>query len=150
MLAGWVTAQVVPPGPPGFDERPVAAGVLLGGVLALPLLIVDLTRRPRRRWVWGLVLGGLILSWSAWSGTFGEDSDIDQILAWGFMLGTFVAAPLIASSVIEWAWTKGREVFDRRPRRWGADVRNQSIEFTRPTGCGRLARPLGARASWWC
>lgn len=126
-----VTSLILPPEPGPFSERPFAKALLAGGSVGMPLIALDLSRRPRRWWVWGLGAWGGFLMLSARSGAFGDDSDIDQIIGWGVFLGAVIAIPLILVSLVGWLWNRGRDAVDKRHRRWRAEVQGDSIEIAR-------------------
>jgi hypothetical protein len=127
----WVTVNLLPANPGPYSERPFAKAVLLGAVVGIPLMSVDLVRHPRRVWLWGLLAWSVILSMSAWSGASGEDSDIVQILGWGFMLGGLVGIPLIIGSTVAWIWRRTARSIKNRPRRWRALVHDNVVEVIR-------------------
>lgn len=131
VVVTWVTALILPGEPGPFSERPFAKALLIGGSVGMPLIARDLLHRPRRWWVWGLGVWGSFLMLSAWSGAFGDDSDIDQIIGWGVILGAAIGVPLILSSFVGWLWNRGRRAVDKRPRRWRAQVQGNSVEITR-------------------
>jgi hypothetical protein len=58
----WVTVALLPSEPGPYSERPFAKALLLGGVIAVPVMAVDLIARPRRLWLWGLVAWGGVAS----------------------------------------------------------------------------------------
>ena len=122
---------MLPPEPGPYADRPIAKALLIGGVIGLPLIFLDLIRNPDRIWLWGSGIWIAMITWSAWSGTFGQDSDILQILGWGFILGGLVGLPLV---VIGLAIELGRAVSRRASRsRWRWHVRSSgnSIEVSR-------------------
>lgn len=140
-LVVWVlvtstAAQLLAAEPGPFSERPFAKSLVIGGAVALPLILVDIARRPRKFWRWGVGLWGLILWLSAWSGAFGDDSDIDQIIGWGVMLGGLIGLPLIVGSAIGWTWNRLRNALRRRPRRWRVRLSEHSLHFERRTKPG--------------
>ena len=130
-LITWIAALLIPAGTGPYSERPFAKALLLGGALGVSFLVVDVARHPRRLWVWGLAGWGVMVCFSAWSGAFGKDSDIDQILSWGFLLGGLVGLPLIIGSSIVWIWKRAAHAIGGRPRRWRAEVHDNSLEITR-------------------
>ena len=127
----WVTVALLPSEPGPFSERPFAKAVLIGGAFGVSMMAIDLWRHPRRLWLWGCCAWGVILCLSAWSGAFGDDSDIDQILGWGVFLGGVIGIPLIFASVISWIWKRGNHAIQARPRRWRVKVGDRSLEIAR-------------------
>ena len=121
------------PGP--FSDRPFAKGLLAGGLVALPIMGWDLMRHPRRVWLWGLATWIAIITYSAWQGAFGDDPDIDQVVAWGIVLGGLVGLPLIAGHLF-WVLLRvarqGIKVRSaNRKHRWRVEERDGFIEISR-------------------
>jgi hypothetical protein len=131
VLVTWISESVLPDEPGPFSERPFARALLIGGAVGMTLMIVDLFRNPRRVWLWGLVLWGAILCLSAWSGAVGDDSDIEQVIGWGVLLGGVIGLPLILANMIAFALTRASRAIQDRPRRWRVSVDEDSIELGR-------------------
>ena len=130
-LVGRVAVTLLPAETGPFSERPVARAILIGGAVGLPLMVTTLIRSPRRLWLWGLCVWGVILLWSARSGAFGDDSDIDQILGWGIGLGGLAGVPLIVFSAARWLVAEVRRATKERSRKWRVDVTGKALTITR-------------------
>ncbi len=130
-LVAWVAVSLFPAEPGPFHDRPFAKALLLGGVIGTSIMVTDLVRHSRRVWLWGLCAWGAAVCWAAASAAFGDDSDIDQILGWGVVLGGMIGVPLIIYSGVEWVWNRTGRAVRERPRRWHSHIKENSIEITR-------------------
>ena len=130
-VVSWSFLAIFPPERGAFSERPFAKALLYGGVVGLAIMTLDISRNPRRAWLWGITAWGVLVCWSAWSGGFGDDPDIDQILGWGFGLGGVLAIPFFVGSLVSWVWRRAGRAIQERPLRWRFSVGKDSVEITR-------------------
>ena len=130
LLVSWITVSLLPADPGPYSERPFAMGLLTGGAFGLLLIAVDLWRHPRRFWLWGLLAWGVILCLSTLDGVQRRDSDLDQTIGWGFVLGGLIGIPIIVVSALGWVWNRAARAAGRR-RRWRVEVDDGSLKLSR-------------------
>jgi hypothetical protein len=93
----WVVEKLIPKQSGPFEERPVGIALLVGAAFGLSAMIVDLIKAPHRLWLWGLTAWGVLLSLNVLAGI--NDSDLDQWIGSGVLMGGIVGIPLIVADV---------------------------------------------------
>lgn len=112
-VAAWyvmsrILLNVLPPQPGPHSERPLALALVGGGFMCMAFTGIDIVREPRRLWLWGLAGGAAIFCLNVGFGIVVRDSDLDQWIGWGSMLGAVATMGTLFLNVLIWAVEKLR------------------------------------------